>query len=216
MFWVWPHVYKQNLLMFYEHLETLSGYYSEKIKQKFPNPLKNDRIREQMASINVNRLENRDFWQWIMAELEVKTGGRRRLLGRASADCFYVTKRYLRTAIKFLSLFNKHRVFMEIAVGTVLRTISKEGDLQTLDTTGHDWGQNRGRPITETYSTSYELVHPVKLSTAQRLNTTIGSPKTCLYCNLLKITWGYSKLLKSPCLLGIKGENRTLKLPLEF
>ncbi|ESO03309.1 hypothetical protein HELRODRAFT_173594 [Helobdella robusta] len=137
---------------------------------------------------------HRMFWDWselgerhpdlklALQRLQNVTGGEMRMYGN-TGDIAFLSKKYFKTAYKLLHLFLKYGLFLEIAIPTVLNSVTTNEDVYNL--AGHmDWSNNRHNPyhfIKNATMYNKHFAHPMKLSCV------LNKDKKCLkmYCNCL-------------------------------
>ena len=89
--------------------------------------------------------------------------------GKGWSDLFYVPVSVSRTCRHLLELNYKHKVFLEIAVNNVLRSLDDAKNFENLkgmylpDADLRAWDSNEGRPVWEQYNTKLTFLHPIKM-----------------------------------------------------
>ncbi|GFR78229.1 conserved uncharacterized protein [Elysia marginata] len=91
-----------------------------------------------------------------------KNTGQPNAIFRSIVDTYYVPARFAPDVRWYLTLFLKHRVFVEIAVPMVLYGLQLRAEIETI-TGSSIWGRDRKHPW-QFFNLTHQFLHPVKFS----------------------------------------------------
>ena len=108
----------------------------------------------------------------------------------ALADIFYIPRKLWQSYTDFFEVFLRHKVFLEIAVPTIIRCLGANADIDLQPLFGDaKWGKHRDKPWQYFIPTRWKsFYHPIKwgfigkTSKGRTDSTTIGLYKN-LFCN---------------------------------
>lgn len=93
-----------------------------------------------------------------------------------------MTSEYIPLASDIFRIFAKHKVYMELCVGTIVEAITDPHRLAWLPKSGQMYGEGRTLPIQKTYDADYFFYHPFKMAFVE----TAEVDKQCVYCHLVE------------------------------
>ena len=138
------------------------------------------KLKALIADINNLTISDLDFRKGF-DRMKKYYGGELRVLS-AYSDMFYIPQSLANQFIKFSRIFEKHKMFIEIAVPTIVGYISNPNDIQLEKAIQMPYDYSRDKPWLRwknmKNSAQYMYIHPVKLGNIAQNN----SDMIKLYC----------------------------------